>query len=76
MSHQPYRKLYRSRKERMIAGVCGGLAKHFSVDPTMVRLIAVLLVLLGGLSFLVYLILWIIMPLEPIKPRSRTIDVN
>ncbi len=60
------RKLYRSRSESMIAGVCGGLAKYFSMDPTIMRLIFVLLFFLGGNGLLIYLILWIVVPLEPV----------
>lgn len=59
------RKLYRSRNDVMVAGVCSGLAKYFSMDPTVVRLIFVLLLLLGGNGVLIYIILWIIMPQEP-----------
>lgn len=59
------RKLYRSRTERSIAGVCGGLARFFDADPTMVRLLMLLLILFGGLSIWAYLILWLIIPLEP-----------
>ncbi len=73
MPNYPYRKLYRSRRERMIAGVCGGLGQYFCMDPTIIRLIAALLLLLGGVSLLVYFILWIVIPLEP---TSRTIDVE
>lgn len=58
-------KLYRSRKERMIAGVCGGIAKHFGVDPTLIRLIALLFIFIGGSALFVYLILWFVIPLEP-----------
>lgn len=71
-----YRKLYRSRNDRMIAGVCGGIAKYFRVDPTIIRIIAAILICFGGLSLVVYLILWIIMPLEPTKRHPRVIDVN
>jgi phage shock protein C len=53
-------KLYRSETDRMIAGVCGGLAKFFSVDATLVRLVFLLLLFLGGSGFLLYFILWII----------------
>jgi phage shock protein C len=60
----PYKKLYRSRKERMIAGVCGGLAEYFGVDPTWVRIIFILFFLLGGAALLVYLVLWLIVPSE------------
>ncbi len=57
-------KLYRSASDRMIAGVCGGLGKYFSVDATLVRLVFLLLLFLGGGGFLLYLILWIVVPDE------------
>ena len=59
------KKLYRSKDERMIWGICGGLAKHFDLDPTIVRVIAVLTLLLGGGGILVYVILRFLIPLEP-----------
>lgn len=59
-------QLYRSRKNRKIAGICGGIAEYFNVDPTIIRVIAVLLLLPGGLPGLVpYLVLWFIVPEEP-----------
>lgn len=61
----PYKKLYRSRRDRIIAGVCGGLAEYFGVDPTWVRLLFILLLILGGSAILVYIIMWLIVPLEP-----------
>jgi len=64
MSAEPTR-LYRSRTDRMLAGVAGGIAKYFNVDPTLVRLLFVLFALAGGPGLLVYIILWIIMPVEP-----------
>ncbi len=57
-------KLYRSTSDRMIAGVCGGLGKYFSVDPTIVRLVFLLLLILGGSGFLLYIVLWIVVPDE------------
>jgi Putative stress-responsive transcriptional regulator len=48
----------------MIAGVCGGLANYFNIDPVIVRLVFVVAVLFGGISPLVYIILWIVMPEE------------
>jgi len=57
-------KLYRSSSDRMIAGVCGGLGKYFSVDATIVRLVFLLLLIFGGAGFLLYLILWIVVPDE------------
>ena len=60
-----YRKLYRSRKERMIAGVCGGLGEYFSIDPTLVRLLFVIGTLFGGPGLLAYLIMLVVVPEEP-----------
>lgn len=57
-------KLYRSQTDKMLGGVCGGLAKYLRVDLTIVRLFFVVLTLLGGFGPLVYLIMWIIVPLE------------
>jgi phage shock protein C len=59
------KRLYRSRDQRMIWGVCGGIAKYFDADPTLIRLVAVLTLFLGLTGLLVYLILAIITPLEP-----------
>jgi phage shock protein C len=62
------RRLYRSRDDRVIAGVCGGLAEYFNVDPVIIRIIAVILLIPGGLPGLIpYLILWLIVPLRPLK---------
>ncbi len=61
------KKLYRSRSDRMIGGVCGGLAKYFDMDPTIVRIIAVLLVFANGLGILAYIIMAIVVPLEGSK---------
>ncbi|MBO9390982.1 MAG: PspC domain-containing protein, partial [Roseiflexus sp.] len=57
-------QLARSKSDRMIAGVCGGLATYFNIDPVIVRLVFVVAVLFGGVSPLVYIILWIVMPEE------------
>lgn len=59
------KRLYRSRTNTMIGGVCAGLADYFNLDPTIMRLIFVLLALLGGHGVLVYLILWLVVPLQP-----------
>jgi phage shock protein C len=58
------RKLSRSQNERMIGGVCGGIANYMDLDPTIVRLVFLILLLMGGNGFLIYIILLIIMPLE------------
>ena len=56
------KKLYRSKKDKMIAGVCGGIAEYFDIDPTLVRLLTLLFILLGGAGVITYLIAWIIIP--------------
>lgn len=56
------KKLYRSKKDRMIGGVCGGIADHFGHDPTIVRLIWVFGSLLWGAGIILYLIAWLIIP--------------
>ena len=61
------KRLYRSRSDRMIWGVCGGLAKYFDIDPTIVRIIAVLSVFVSGVGILAYIILAIVIPLEGSK---------
>lgn len=59
------KKLYRSRDDRVLAGVCGGIAKYLGVDSTIVRIIAFLLIVPGGLSIWAYIALAIIIPNEP-----------
>lgn len=66
------KRLYRSRTDRMIWGVCGGLAKYFDIDPTIVRLIAVLSIFISGLGILAYIILAIVVPLEGSKVTTPT----
>ncbi len=61
------KRLYRSRSDKMLWGVCGGLAKYFDIDPTIVRVIFVLLIFANGLGILAYIILAIIVPLESSK---------
>jgi len=59
------KRLYRSRDERVIWGICGGLGKYFGVDPVLVRVIWVVTVVFAGWSILAYLILRLVVPLEP-----------
>lgn len=60
------KRLYRSRTDRMIGGVCGGLANYLNIDPTLIRLFFVLLFFGVGTGPLLYLIMWIVVPEEPI----------
>ena len=59
------KRLYRSRRDVMIAGVCGGIAEYFDIDPTIVRLIAVVLILGWGSGLLAYLIAVLIIHKNP-----------
>lgn len=64
------KRLHRSRTDKMIGGVCGGLGEYFNVDPTIIRVLWVVLTLipLPGSGILAYLILWIIMPQDAVPP--------
>ena len=59
------RKLYRSRTNRQVAGVCGGLAEHTGIDSLVWRVGFVAVTLAGGAGVLVYLLLWVLMPPGP-----------
>ena len=64
------KKLYRSRKDTKIAGVCGGIAEYFNVDSNIIRLLAVLTIFFGGGGIIAYITAWIIIPLEPVEDES------
>ena len=66
------KRLYRSNTDKMIAGVCGGLARYLGVDPTIVRLVFLLLFFVGGSAIPIYLILWIITPVAPLASPIQT----
>lgn len=69
------KKLYRSRTDKKIAGVCGGLAEYFDIDATVVRIIFIVLLLPGGFpGLLPYLILWIFVPLKPLINPDNVVD--
>ena len=59
------KRLYRSNTNVMIAGVCGGIGEYFDVDPTLVRLAAIVLFFAGAVGLLAYLLAWIIIPKAP-----------
>lgn len=58
------KRLMRSHGDKVIGGVCGGIAKFTNIDPTLLRIVTLLLVLFGGLSLWIYIILWILLPIE------------
>lgn len=59
------RRLYRSRKNRSIAGVCSGVASYFGLDVTLVRIASILCIFAAGATLWIYLILWLVLPNEP-----------
>jgi phage shock protein PspC (stress-responsive transcriptional regulator) len=59
------KRLYRSKTNKIIAGVCGGIAEYFNIDPTIVRLLWLLFSLIWGTGLVAYIIAWIIIPEEP-----------
>jgi len=63
---KPIKRLYRSKTDKVLGGVCGGIAEYLDVDPVVVRLIwAVATLISMGLGLLAYIIAWIIVPEEP-----------
>jgi phage shock protein PspC (stress-responsive transcriptional regulator) len=73
-----HRHLTRSNTDRIIAGVAGGIANYLDVDPTLVRLVFLLLVFAGTMSPWIYLVLWIILPGENFanQPFSQQVREN
>lgn len=65
------KRLYRSNKDRVVAGVCGGLADYFDIDPLLIRIILIILALSGGLGILIYLAAWLIIPRQNSSDDQR-----
>ncbi len=68
------RRLFRSRSDYMLGGVCAGLGRYFGIDATLLRLIFVLLVLAGGSGVLLYIVLWIVIPREDTTYTQTNLD--
>jgi phage shock protein C len=73
MEAEPQRHLYRSRTNKVICGVCGGLGKYFGIDPLIFRILFVLIALGGGAGVLIYIIMAIIVPLEPVEGSASAL---
>lgn len=65
------KRLYRSRKDSVIAGVCGGIADYFDIDLTLVRIVAVISILINGIGLIAYIIGWIFIPQNPEPLREE-----
>jgi phage shock protein C len=70
------KKLYRSRENAMVAGICSGIAEYFNIDSSLVRLATVILIFPGGLSIWAYIIAWIIIPQRPLISSSAQESVT
>ncbi len=64
------KRLYRSRTERMIGGVCGGLGEFLNIDVTLVRLLFVFGALFGGPGLVIYLVMLFVIPEEPLSSQT------
>lgn len=65
MDDSQRKRLYRSRTNRKLGGVCGGLGDYFNIDPTLFRIIFLILFLGAGQGLVLYIILWLVVPQEP-----------
>ena len=63
------KKLYRSKKNRVFAGICGGLGEYFEIDPVIFRILCVALLLIGGTVFILYIVLIFVIPLKGKKKK-------
>lgn len=70
------KKLYRSRTDRFIGGICGGLAEYFDVDSTIVRIVAVIVAIWGGVGIFAYIVGLIVIPEEPVKGGDKMAKEN
>jgi len=61
------KRFYRSSLDKQLGGVCGGVAEYFELDPSLVRIGAILLLFVAGTGFLAYLVAWLVIPLDTDK---------
>ena len=61
------KRLYRSSLDKQLGGVCGGFAEYLELDPSLVRIGAILLLFVGGTGFLAYLVAWFVIPMDTNK---------
>lgn len=58
------KRFYRSRNDKQLGGVCGGLAEYFELNPSLLRIAAILLLFVGGTGLLAYLVAWVVIPMD------------
>ena len=76
MKRNEPKRLYRSREDKVIAGVCGGIAEYFNTDPIWIRLAAVLLFFIQGIGLLLYVLAWVFVPENPNQRSSKKTQVE
>jgi len=70
------RRLYRSRSDRMVAGIAGGLGEYLNIDATIVRLLFVCFALAGGPGLIVYIVMLLVVPEEPLGASESVVEVE
>ena len=70
------KKIYRSKTDAKLAGVCGGIAKYFDIDSTIIRLLWVVITLAGGSGLIAYIICALVIPEEPEYNEANWTDVE
>ena len=76
MAQKEPNKLYRSRADRMLFGVCGGIGEYFKIDSVIIRLIFIVLTIAGGSGIILYIIAAIIIPEEPNSEEKKPVDTQ
>lgn len=74
--HDNIKRLYRSKKDKIVAGVAGGIAEYFMIDPIWIRLVFILLLIADGAGLIIYLIAWILIPENPKQSKIKETDVE
>lgn len=70
------KKLYRSRENKVLAGVCGGIGEYFEIDPVIIRLIWIVLTMIWGFGFFLYIIAIFLIPLEPKEIKIQDVSTS
>ncbi len=69
------KRLFRSKTNHVLGGVCGGLGEYFEIDPVLIRLVWLILILFGGVGLVLYVIAWAIIPLEEVE-QAKHADIK
>jgi len=70
------KRLYRSKKDKIIGGVCGGIGEYFNIDPVLIRILWLFFTFVGGAGILAYIIAWVVIPLSQEKVETASDEEN